>query len=112
MDDLYQVLGVSKTATAAEIKKAYRDLAFKYHPDRNPGDKTAEDKFKEINAAYSVLGDETKRAQYDQYGSQSEYAAAQNQQGYGTYNPYSQNGQPDENDPFWQWFNNARPGDQ
>ena len=52
MDDLYSVLGVSKTATAEEIKKAYRNLAFKYHPDRNPGDKAAEEKFKQISAAY------------------------------------------------------------
>ena len=78
MEDLYQTLGVSKTATAEEIKKAYRNLAFKYHPDRNPGDKTAEDKFKEINAAYSELGDETKRRQYDSYGSADAYQNAQN----------------------------------
>ena len=65
MSNLYDVLGVQKDATADEIKKAYRSLAFKYHPDRNAGDKAAEDKFKEINEAYSVLGDETKRRQYD-----------------------------------------------
>ena len=61
MDDLYSVLGVSKNASAEEIKKAYRNLAFKYHPDRNPNNKDAEDKFKQINNAYAVLGDETKR---------------------------------------------------
>ena len=54
MDDLYAVLGVSKTATADEIKKAYRDAAFRYHPDRNGGDAAAEEKFKQINAAYAV----------------------------------------------------------
>ena len=60
MADLYKTLGVERTASADEIKKAYRNLAFKYHPDRNAGDKNAEDKFKEINEAYSVLGDESK----------------------------------------------------
>ncbi len=68
MDDLYVTLGVKKTATAEEIKKAYRNLAFKYHPDRNQGNKNAEEMFKKINAAYSVLGDESKRRQYDMYG--------------------------------------------
>ena len=67
MDDLYAVLGVSKNATADEIKKAYRDAAFRYHPDRNPGDAGAEEKFKQINAAYAVLGDPVQRAQYDRF---------------------------------------------
>lgn len=67
MEDLYSVLGVSKAASSDEIKKAYRNLAFQYHPDRNAGNKTAEELFKKINEAYSVLGDETKRRQYDQY---------------------------------------------
>ena len=66
--DYYEVLGVSKTASAEEIKKAYRSLAKKYHPDMNPGDKEAEVKFKEANEAYEVLSDEDKRAKYDQYG--------------------------------------------
>ncbi len=99
MDDLYEILGVSRTATADEIKKAYRDAAFKYHPDRNPGDKTAEEKFKTISAAYSVLGDETKRAQYDRYGSAQEYAQQTRQ---GGYNPYGTG-----SDPFWDWFAGA-----
>lgn len=66
--DYYEVLGVSKTASADEIKKAYKKMAIKYHPDRNPGDKEAEEKFKEAAEAYDVLHDEQKRARYDQFG--------------------------------------------
>ncbi|MGE3278603.1 MAG: molecular chaperone DnaJ [Candidatus Altimarinota bacterium] len=71
MRDPYEVLGVSKTATDDEIKKAYRQLSKKHHPDLNRDDPKAEEKFKEINAAYEVLGDKQKRAQYDQFGSAS-----------------------------------------
>jgi curved DNA-binding protein len=67
--DYYKTLGVEKKASENEIKRAYRDLAKKHHPDRNPGDKKAEEKFKEINEAYQVLGDTEKRARYDQLGS-------------------------------------------
>ncbi len=66
--DLYEVLGVDRNATEEEIKKAYRRLAKKYHPDLNPGDKEAEQKFKEINEAYEILSDPQKRAKYDQFG--------------------------------------------
>lgn len=66
--DYYEALGVSKTASEDEIKKAYRTLARQHHPDRNPGDKQAEAKFKEVQDAYDVLSDKTKRAQYDQFG--------------------------------------------
>jgi curved DNA-binding protein len=66
--DYYKILGVDKSATPDQIKKAYRKLAVKYHPDKNEGDKAAEEKFKEINEAYEVLSDETKRKKYDQFG--------------------------------------------
>jgi len=66
--DYYEVLGVDKNASEDEIKKAYKKLAIKYHPDRNPGDKEAENKFKEAAEAYSVLSDKDKRARYDQFG--------------------------------------------
>ena len=66
--DYYEVLGLSKGAGEAEIKKAYRSMAKKYHPDMNPGDKEAEAKFKEVNEAYDVLSDSEKKAKYDQFG--------------------------------------------
>lgn len=72
--DYYQILGVSRTASDKEIKQAYRRLARKHHPDVNPGDKSAEARFKEINAAYEVLSNPDKRKKYDQFGDQWEYA--------------------------------------
>src|SRR5579872_5353761 len=66
--DYYEVLGVKKTATAEELKKTFRTLAFKYHPDRNPGDHAAEAAFKEVSEAYDVLSDPKRRKLYDQYG--------------------------------------------
>ena len=67
-EDYYDLLGVSREATAEEMKKAYRKQAVKYHPDKNPGDAAAEEKFKEISHAYEVLKDPQKRAAYDRYG--------------------------------------------
>ncbi|NIG53060.1 DnaJ C-terminal domain-containing protein [Chitinophaga sp. Cy-1792] len=71
--DYYKILGVEKSSTAEQIKKAYRKLAVKYHPDKNPGDKAAEEKFKEINEAYEVLSDADKRKKYDQFGENYKY---------------------------------------
>src|SRR5438128_6526761 len=66
--DYYEVLGVAKSASEEDIKKACRNLARQYHPDRNPGDKQAESRFKEVQDAYDVLSDKNKRAQYDRFG--------------------------------------------
>src|SRR5689334_8963559 len=66
--DYYETLGVKRNASEDEIKKAHRKLARQYHPDRNPGDKQAEARFKEIQEAYDILSDKTKRAQYDRFG--------------------------------------------
>ena len=77
MSDYYGLLGVDRSADAAQIKSAYRKLALKYHPDRNPGDGEAEEKFKQINEAYAVLSDENKRARYDRFGTADEGAQFQ-----------------------------------
>src|SRR5258706_16343618 len=66
--DYYEILEVTRTANGDEIKKSYRRLAVKYHPDKNPGDHSAEEKFKELGEAYDVVSDEQKRAAYDRYG--------------------------------------------
>ena len=102
MEDLYKILGVERTATADQIKKAYRELAMKYHPDRNPGDTVAEEKFKKISSAYSVLGDETKRKQYDMYGStdnSSNTSYSGNYQG-----SWQGSGGYYQGNPFEEWF--------
>ena len=66
--DYYEVLGLQKGASEEEIKKAFRKMAMKYHPDKNPGNKEAEEKFKEVNEAYSVLSDPDKKSKYDRFG--------------------------------------------
>lgn len=113
MMNYYDVLGVLKTASADEIKKAYRNLAFKYHPDRNPGDKEAEERFKEVNAAYAVLSDEEKRRNYDLTGSEdysqyqyTNYRNASSASGYGYSNPFS------DEETFWNWFSGASNAQQ
>ena len=91
--DYYKTLGVQKNSSDDEIKKAYRKLALKYHPDKNKGDKDAEQKFKEISEAYEVLKDRDKRAKYDNLGS--------------SYNRYRQTGGGADNFDFSDWFSNS-----
>jgi len=86
--DYYELLGVSKGASADEIKKAYRKLAIKYHPDKNQGDKAAEDKFKEISQAYEVLSDPQKKSQYDQFGHDAFTRAGRGGGGGGFHDPF------------------------
>src|SRR5947209_10340304 len=74
--DYYEILGVARTASGGDIKSAYRKLAVKYHPDRNPGDREAEERFKEAAEAYAVLSDDDKRARYDRFGHQGVAGAA------------------------------------
>jgi curved DNA-binding protein len=94
--DYYKILGVSKSATDKEIKSAFRKLAQRYHPDRNPGDKAAEERFKEINEANEVLGDPQKRARYDQLGS--------------SYSQWERAGRPGGGFDFSQWMGGAGGG--
>lgn len=99
MEDLYEVLGVPRNASQADIKKAFRKLAREYHPDSHPGDKEIEDRFKKINAAYSVLNDPEKRARYDQFGSAD-----------GGANPFGGMGGVDLGDLFGDLFSQAFGG--
>lgn len=105
MENYYEILGVQKNATEDEIKKAYRSLAFKYHPDRNPGDKTAEETFKKITVAYDTLSDPVKKRDYDLGG--SSYSGTSSGNGNYSYrssytgeNPFGSNG------PFGSWYTN------
>jgi len=94
--DYYKILGVDRQASGSQIKRAYRKLALQYHPDRNPGDKKAEEKFKEINEAYQVLSDPTKRARYDQLGE--------------SYSSYQQRGAPAGGFNWEDWFTTPSGG--
>ncbi|PTY40154.1 molecular chaperone DnaJ [Brachyspira hampsonii] len=111
--DYYEVLGVAKTATNDEIKKAYRKLAMQYHPDRNPGNKEAEDKFKEATEAYEILSDEKKRAQYDQFGFQgvhSDFADAYGRGGFDFSQMFGGGGFGDLDDIFSSFFGGGFSG--
>lgn len=89
--DYYEVLGIAKGASAEEIKKAYRKMAIQYHPDKNPGDKASEEKFKEVSEAYEVLSDATKRQQYDQFG-HAAFGAGRGGGGGGSYGGFGGGG--------------------
>jgi len=118
MFDPYEILGVSRNATQEEIKKAYRKLAHKYHPDKNPGDKQAEEKFKQINNAYEILSDPEKRANYDRFGSSYDaangFSYARNTGGFGgvdfNFNDFRATGFEDLSDIFESFFGTAFGG--
>ena len=111
--DYYEILGVAKTASAEEIKKAYRKVAMQFHPDRNPGDKAAEEKFKEAAEAYEVLSDADKRAQYDRYGHAGVGNGARGYGGQGNMNMddiFSQFGDIFGDDIFGSFFGGGAAG--
>lgn len=108
MADYYETLGVSRSASADEIKKAYRKLAIKYHPDRNPGDTAAEEKFKEISNAYEVLSDQSKRQRYDQLGHEAFTSTGGN--GFGGFGGGGAGGFRDPMDIFSQFFGSGGGG--
>lgn len=113
--DYYEILGVDKKATQDEIKKAYRKLAKKYHPDTHPGNKASEDKFKEANEAYEVLGNAEKRKKYDQFGGEGQFANGADfdpsQYGFGNNvrYEYRQGGNGDFSDFFNMFFGGSNP---
>ena len=87
--DYYDILGVNKSASKDEIKKAYRTTAFKYHPDKNPGNKAAEEKFKEASEAYGILSDQGKKTNYDQFGHAAFEGSGGGGQGFGGFDTSS-----------------------
>ncbi len=115
-NDYYQILDVPRSATSEEIKKAYRRLALKYHPDKNPGDKKAEERFKELTEAYQVLSDEKKRKAYDQFGhagAHSGFAGGGQQgpfSGFGGYSQGPENFQDIFSDVFGEFFGGRATG--
>ncbi len=109
--DYYEILGVSRTAGADEIKKAYRQMAIKYHPDKNPGNKEAEDKFKEAAEAYEVLSDADKKARYDRFGHQGMGGAGGHGGGMNMDDIFSQFGDIfGDGNPFESFFGGGRSG--
>ena len=102
--DYYEILGVSRDASSDELKKAYRKLAMKYHPDRNPGDKSAEERFKDSSAAYQVLSDPERRAQYDRFG----HAAFEQGAGFGGFDFSAAGFEDIFSDIFGDFFGTAR----
>jgi curved DNA-binding protein len=109
--DYYKTLGVDKKATPEDIKKAFRKLAVKFHPDRNPGDKAAEDKFKELNEAYAVLSDTKKKEEYDTYGSNGfhkQYSQEDIFRGFDFGNAYKDMGAGGGEDIFSRLFGGGR----
>lgn len=110
--DYYAILGLNRGATQDEIKKAYRKLAMQYHPDRNPGNKQAEEKFKEINEAYDILKDEQKKAAYDRYGSDAFQNGFNGQSGFAGGFDFSQSGFSGFSDIFEDIFNGFAGGPQ
>ena len=110
--DYYEVLGVAKDADEATIKKAYRQLAKKYHPDVNPGDKDAEEKFKEVNEAYQTLSDPQKRASYDQFGPDGPQAGCGGGGGFGGFSGFEGGGFGGFEDIFSSFFGGGMGGQQ
>ena len=106
MNDYYEILGIDKGSSKDDIKKAYRKVAMKYHPDRNPGDKEAETKFKEAAEAYSVLSDNQKKAQYDQFGHAGVNGNGFNASGFSDLNDIFSNSSVENLSYLYEEFNN------